>query len=69
MCERCASAPAREFHHRTYERQGHEKPDDIEHLCSECHRSIHFDAIGNFWLDESEKLDYWSAYEKEMEKG
>lgn len=27
-----------EIHHKTYERFGHERPDDLEVVCGECHR-------------------------------
>jgi hypothetical protein len=35
-CERC-SATGVEVHHRTYERLGHERLDDLELLCKPCH--------------------------------
>jgi hypothetical protein len=38
-CERCA-APAREVHHRTYERVGAERPEDLQALCAPCHRTV-----------------------------
>jgi hypothetical protein len=38
-CERCG-APAREVHHRTYERVGAERPEDLQALCAPCHRVV-----------------------------
>jgi hypothetical protein len=67
-CERCGVYPAREFHHVTYERHGNEFPSDLEHLCADCHRSVHFDANGTFWLFEDEKLAHWETYHTAMEK-
>jgi hypothetical protein len=47
-CERCGLWAERfeirqrlETHHLTYDRLGHEQPDDLEVLCSACHRNEH----------------------------
>ena len=37
ICNRPSSAVQLEAHHRTYERLGHERPDDITVLCRDCH--------------------------------
>ncbi|MCP3471370.1 HNH endonuclease [Bradyrhizobium sp. CCGUVB1N3] len=39
-CQRCGD-PAREVHHRTYERLFNELLDDLEALCVRCHRLVH----------------------------
>jgi hypothetical protein len=39
-CQRCPS-PAVVAHHLTYERAGHELPDDLVALCAPCHRRAH----------------------------
>jgi 5-methylcytosine-specific restriction endonuclease McrA len=35
-CERCGRL-ADDVHHRTYRRLGHERPEDVEVLCADCH--------------------------------
>ena len=40
-CQLCNSAGPLEAHHRTYERLGREKPEDLTCLCSRCHREYH----------------------------
>lgn len=40
-CELCAGKVRLEVHHRTYERLGFERPDDVIALCHECHRDHH----------------------------
>jgi hypothetical protein len=41
-CEQCGMwADRLEVHHRTYCRLGDEQPDDVEVLCSPCHRNKH----------------------------
>lgn len=40
-CERCGSCHLLQVHHRTYERLGCERLDDVELLCLGCHRSHH----------------------------
>jgi len=40
-CERCGSLTSLEVHHRTYHRLGDENDDDLEVLCSCCHRAEH----------------------------
>lgn len=38
-CEMCGGA-ATEAHHTTYERLGHERPDDMVAVCRQCHQHI-----------------------------
>lgn len=42
-CERCGDdgSGIREVHHLTYENLGHEKPEDVQVLCVECHHLAH----------------------------
>ncbi len=41
MCERCHKFIAVHVHHLTYERAGHESPDDLQHICVVCHMEAH----------------------------
>lgn len=41
----------KELHHRTYERLGHERLDDLVPVCPECHRKI-----SNAWKLEKKKV-------------
>lgn len=36
-CERCGSGYRLDLHHKTYERLGCERPDDVELVCKWCH--------------------------------
>jgi hypothetical protein len=40
-CQRCGRAPAREAHHLTYERLGHEADADLLAVCKPCHAALH----------------------------
>lgn len=40
-CWRCIGGMATEVHHLTYDRLGDEAPDDLEPLCSDCHKAAH----------------------------
>jgi hypothetical protein len=43
-CEKCGRTPARKFlhlHHKTYERLGHEKAEDVIMVCCFCHSDTH----------------------------
>ena len=41
-CERCGSRKWLEVHHKTYKKVYRERPQDLEVLCSRCHRNHHF---------------------------
>lgn len=41
-CQLCNSDRSLEVHHRTYERLGAERADDLTVLCSSCHELFHF---------------------------
>ncbi len=40
-CELCSATESLEVHHRTYERLGFERPDDVIALCRDCHGDHH----------------------------
>src|ERR1700719_4251103 len=40
-CEKCESTNKLHVHHKTYENFGNESLDDLELLCSTCHRKRH----------------------------
>jgi len=40
-CEDCGGTKKLEVHHLTYERLGHELPEDLQVLCKPCHRLKH----------------------------
>jgi len=40
-CERCGSQEQLEIHHRTYERLGDERMEDLEVCCNPCHFREH----------------------------
>ena len=40
-CERCGSKTELNVHHKTYERKGHERPEDLIVLCKTCHEKEH----------------------------
>jgi 5-methylcytosine-specific restriction endonuclease McrA len=67
-CEECGrEGLPLEMHHMTYENEW-EKPEDLEHLCRDCHLSRHLDANGDFWADPMEKEAYWATYYSELDK-
>lgn len=41
VCNRPSSIVTLHAHHRTYERLGHERPEDITVLCEDCHKLFH----------------------------
>jgi hypothetical protein len=43
-CEFCQIRPIYDLHHRTYQRFGKEKLDDVMAVCRRCHEAIHFGA-------------------------
>ena len=40
-CEDCKVNKAEHIHHLTYERKGHEIPEDLQYLCVVCHGKRH----------------------------
>ena len=41
LCEVCQCAQATQCHHLIYKRLGDERLDDLQAVCSDCHREIH----------------------------
>jgi hypothetical protein len=39
-CERCGQGPHDDTHHLTYERVGHERLEDLQAVCSPCHKFL-----------------------------
>ena len=40
-CQACNSSKSLHVHHRTYERLGHEDPEDLTVFCDNCHKLFH----------------------------
>lgn len=49
-----------EVHHRTYDRIGHELPEDLVVLCARCHRRFH-DLLPAIHMEPTLPFDRWSA--------
>jgi 5-methylcytosine-specific restriction endonuclease McrA len=67
LCEGCGKVQATQMHHRLYRSQGgDERPENLLHLCLECHQSAHQDSdryvIG--WAIESrgDPAEVWVVY-------
>ena len=41
VCERCGKWPVVNVHHRTYERLGSERLEDLIGVCRHCHEEMH----------------------------
>jgi 5-methylcytosine-specific restriction endonuclease McrA len=63
-CENCGNRQPLELHHRHYETEGAESPDDLEALCRACHRVRHVDPAGKFWVDPQEMAAAWALFDK-----
>ncbi len=44
-CTQCGSTDNLQVHHKTYERLGYERMDDLSTMCKECHFKIHDDSF------------------------
>lgn len=58
LCEQCGrsgTGVTLHVHHKTYERLGHEKPEDLMVLCDSCHREIHAEKIA--WAKKTMRID------------
>jgi hypothetical protein len=44
-CQKCSSKRGLEVHHRTYERLGAERDEDLEVLCRDCHEGHHIEEM------------------------
>lgn len=64
-CECCCMRRGSEVHHRTYERLGNERDEDLLHVCKPCHRRIH--KKGNAFIWPS-RIEFLLILQKEVEK-
>lgn len=64
-CQLCNSPENLHAHHRTYERLGHELPEDLTLLCKKCHEKFHQAEHDNIII-ELERLDNELMFEKNM---
>ena len=62
-CEACGVKPAKEVHHRTYERVGCESLLDLVAVCEDCHHKIHFGIQSSAFssLDVRMKSEAWQS--------
>jgi len=62
-CEACGVKPAKEVHHRTYERVGCESLLDLVAVCEDCHHKIHFGIQSSAFssLDVRMKSKAWES--------
>ena len=80
-CQRCGATDALEVHHLTYDRLGHELPEDIVVVCPPCHQAAdaqraaatvhrrvarHWEARVNGWATKRYGED-WQLYHDEQE--
>lgn len=65
-CESCSRDGPLELHHRHYNSQGEEKPEDLYALCRDCHQAMHIDPMGEFWVDPVEMHIVWGIGEEEF---
>jgi 5-methylcytosine-specific restriction endonuclease McrA len=70
-CEICGEPPGfgsrLELHHRHYETEGRERPDDLVACCRTCHLREHVDINGEFWCDPQERENYWSTFDNQCD--
>lgn len=45
-CQGCGGTYDLQVHHKTYARRGHERPEDLEVLCRNCHKDEHGITFG-----------------------
>jgi len=57
-CEICNSTKKINIHHRSYERMYNENTNDVDILCSECHKNLHT------FLKEHKDVTLWDGVEK-----
>jgi hypothetical protein len=58
-CERCGRRRRLELHHRHYNSQGRERPEDLYALCRDCHHASHLDPLGEYWVDPVQMNMEW----------
>lgn len=72
ICERCNTKPAAHIHHLTYKRKGHERPEDLQHVCLECHEFYHphhnFTGHNERTREEKKMQMTWGRLERQAHK-
>lgn len=69
-CQRCGAKRDLQVHHLTYERLGHELPQDLSVLCPDCHEAAdrkrradqeerHYDNRLNAWATKRYGEEWW----------
>jgi len=66
VCEGCSIDYPLELHHRHYNSQGKEDPEDLWALCRECHESMHRDILGEFWVDPVAMAEQWGVSDLQL---
>jgi 5-methylcytosine-specific restriction endonuclease McrA len=62
FCEDCGARTKLEVHHRTYERRGAERPEDLVAVCGSCHEERHRGKRTTFdWIALS-LLRWWRLW-------
>lgn len=56
QCSKCGSKSDLNVHHKTYARKGHERLDDLEVLCYQCHMETHA------YLERMKNFDDYGDY-------
>lgn len=64
-CECCGERAKLELHHKHYETEGRETPDDLSALCRDCHKGEHVAPNGVFYADPQELAVEWATYGEE----
>jgi hypothetical protein len=57
-CQVCNGKERLEVHHRTYDRLGHEDPEDLTVLCRGCHEAFH--SSGRVMVGRSDHSSEWT---------
>lgn len=63
LCECCTMRYGSCVHHRTYKRLGEELPEDLIHVCKQCHKMIH--KKGNFFI-WNHRREFLKALQEEI---
>ncbi len=67
ICQRCEGW-ATEVHHKTYKRWGKEKLEDLESLCSDCHKTHHRVEFAHYKRKEPIKVRAIFGYLNDKQK-
>jgi hypothetical protein len=70
ICERCNLFTAEHIHHLTYARFGHERLEDVQHVCLGCHEFFHphHNFRSNDGTHKKERKLNWASIEKQAKK-